>query len=276
MDKISFYKMSASGNDFILIDNRDRQLPKLDITSFVQEVCRRRFSVGADGLILIEQSNKAHFKWSFFNADGGEVEMCGNGARCVAKLAHLLKIAPSPLSFETQAGIIRAEITPGGVKVRMTDPYDLRPGIRLNLSNQSIEGGYINTGVPHLVCLVEDLENYPVVDIGRQIRFHPDFSPSGTNANFVTLRGSNKIKVRTYERGVEDETMACGTGAIASALMVAVWKGMSSPVAVETRGGEVLAISFRHTEQGFSEVYLEGRARIIYQGYLWPEAFKRE
>jgi diaminopimelate epimerase len=274
MQEISFYKMSASGNDFILMDNRDKGLNGDNIGNFVQQLCRRRFSVGADGLILIEYSSKAHFKWRFFNADGSEAEMCGNGGRCVAKLAHLLKIAPAQLSFETQAGIIQAEITATGVKLKMTNPYNLRPHIDLNLINHFIQGGFINTGVPHLVCLVDDLEDYPVVEIGKQIRLHPEFSPAGTNADFVKIITPNRIAVRTYERGVEDETMACGTGAIASALMVSLWKGIKSPVAVETHGGEVLTIFFQRAEEGFSEVYLEGPAKVIYQGYLWKEAIE--
>ena len=274
MQKILFYKMSASGNDFILIDDRNKGLDSEGIRPFVQQVCRRRFSVGADGLILIESSTRAHFKWRFFNADGSEAEMCGNGGRCVAKLAHLLGIAPAQLSFETQAGIIQAEVTTTGVKLKMTEPYNLRPQIDLNLKDQSIQGGFINTGVPHLVRLVDDLEGYPVVEVGKQIRFHPEFSPAGTNADFVKIISPDRIAIRTYERGVEDETMACGTGAIASALMASVWKGMGSPVAVETYGGEVLTIFFQRTGEGFSEVYLEGPAKVIYQGYLWEEALK--
>lgn len=272
MQKIPFYKMSASGNDFILIDNRDKGLATNNMPSFTRKVCQRRFSVGADGLILIEVSPKAHFKWRFFNADGSEAEMCGNGGRCVAKLAHMLGITPAQLSFETKAGIIHAEVTTAGVKLKMTEPYNLRPQINLSLKDQAIPGGFINTGVPHFVCLVDNLEEYRVVEIGRQIRYHSEFSPAGTNADFVKIINPDRIAIRTYERGVEDETMACGTGAIASALMVSVWNGMGSPAAVETFGGEVLTIFFQRTGEKFSEVYLEGRAKVIYQGYLWEEA----
>jgi len=272
MERIEFYKMSAGGNDFILIDDRQGRWAGEEIPCLVKRLCRRRFSVGADGLIFIYPSEKAHFKWRFFNADGGEVEMCGNGARCVAKLAYTLGIAPAQLSFETLAGIVEATVTGQGVRLKMPEPYGLKPSLELSLDNRLIEGGFVNTGVPHVVCLVDDLENYPVVELGRQIRYHGSFFPEGTNANFVQIVGEGLIAIRTYERGVEDETMACGTGATASALLVSIWQGFSSPIEVLTRGGERLSVSFQREGRVFSQVYLEGPARIIYQGFIWPEA----
>jgi len=271
---IEFFKMSGSGNDFILIDNRNNILSAVNLEKFVKKVCERKISVGADGLIIIENSNRADFRWHFFNADGSEVEMCGNGGRCAARFANILGIAGESLSFETGAGVIDAEVRGDVVKLKMTDPYDLKTDYNITIKNDLFAVNSINTGVPHVVHFVDELDYYDVKSFGRMIRYHEEYQPEGTNANFVLVVDGNTIRIRTYERGVEDETLACGTGAVASAL-ISFWKGrVESPVDVGVRSGETLKIYFEKTENGFEKVYLEGGTSVVYQGHLWEKAWK--
>ncbi len=268
--------MSGSGNDFIVIDNRKRLLSGYKIDDLVRSVCRRRFSIGADGLILIEDSKKAHFKWHFYNADGTEVEMCGNGARCAARFAYLMGIANRSVAFETKVGIIKAQVS--GVKVRlaMCAPKDILLDYDLTIGREKYSVSHINTGVPHVVMFVDDLEDFDVVGLGRSIRFHEKYKPQGTNANFVKKLGEQKLTMRVYERGVEDETVVCGTGAVAVAL-ISYLKGLvHPPVEVHTRGNEVLTAYFKKKDSGFTDVFLEGGAIVIYHGELWDEALQKE
>lgn len=271
---IEFFKMSGSGNDFILIDNRDHSLPVENLPEFVRTVCERKVSVGADGLIIIEKSEACDFRWRFFNADGSEVGMCGNGGRCAARFAYIKGIAGEKLSFETPAGIIDAEIKDDIVRLKLTDPYNLQVNLSIPVEERPLEISQINTGVPHVVHFVNNLDQYDVFHIGRIIRYHPQYQPEGTNANFVEVIDKNTIRVRTYERGVEDETLACGTGAVASAL-ISSWKGLiESPVNVRVRSGEILKIYFHKTDHGFEDIYLEGKAKVVYEGRIWDEAYK--
>lgn len=271
---IEFFKMSGSGNDFILIDNRDDSLSVKNLKEFVKKVCERKTSVGADGLIIIENSDRVDFRWRFFNADGSEVEMCGNGGRCAARFAVIKGITKENLSFETGAGIIDAEVKENVVKLRLTDPRDLKIDYNINIENSLYAVNSINTGVPHVVHFVDDLDSCDVRGHGRLIRYHEVYQPEGTNANFVRVIDENTLGIRTYERGVEDETLACGTGAVASAL-IASWKGwVDSPVDVCVRSGETLKIYFEKTENGLEKVYLEGGTSVVYQGHLWEEAWK--
>ncbi len=270
---IEFYKMSGSGNDFILIDNRDGSLDVGDVVAFVKKVCERKVSVGADGLILVERSNKVDFRWRFFNADGSEVEMCGNGGRCAARFAYLLGIAGERMSFETGAGIIDAEVRGDVVKLRLTEPRNLVMNDQIRIENKLLFVHSINTGVPHLVHFVRDPDDFDVFNTGRAIRRHEHYQPAGTNANFVAVVDDHTLRVRTYERGVEDETLACGTGSVAAALIAARKGLVESPVDVRVQGGELLRIYFEKTENGFTKVYLEGRVKMVYQGKLWDEAW---
>lgn len=268
MELFSFYKMSASGNDFIMIDNRhgvvDRLFP--DVPFFVEKVCRRRLSVGADGLILIEQSATADFSWRFYNADGSEADMCGNGGRCAARFAYLNGIAGERMAFQTLAGVMKAEIRDAQVKLQLTTPTDLRLDYPVALERKEIFVSSVNTGVPHVIVLTDDIEHAPVEELGRTLRYHKAFSPQGTNVDFVTVIDRETVKVRTYERGVEGETLACGTGAVAASVVLKE-KGLTgSAVGLWTRGGEVLRVSVG------DEVYLEGDARVVYVGQLWKEA----
>jgi len=271
---IEFWKMSGSGNDFIIIDNRDGRIQDSDMGPLVERACQRRISVGADGVIFVVPSTASDFGWRFFNADGGEVEMCGNGGRCVSRFACLKRIAGPEMTFETLAGPISAKVKGRRVKIRMPGPgpaamdFDLEPQAGWQYCD------FINTGVPHVVVGVEDLDHHPVFEQGRAVRYHDRFSPQGTNANFMRKVGLNRLALRTYERGVEDETLACGTGAMASALTAALRGMVDSPVTVETRGGEELMIHFEKDGASFGKVWLEGNTTIVYEGKLNPETLE--
>jgi diaminopimelate epimerase len=273
MDQVPFTKMSGSGNDFILIDNRSRVLQESKIAAFIAGVCRRRLSAGADGVILIEASETADFRWRFFNSDASPAEMCGNGARCAARFAFLQGICGARLRFETGAGLVEARVEGMRVKVKMPDPQDLRLDFRVDLASGPLTVSSVDTGVPHAVVLTDGLEGVDVAGIGREIRFHPQFAPAGTNADFICREPSGGIAVRTYERGVEGETLACGTGAVAGALVAAGKLGLASPVSVRTAGGERLTVYFESRSGFYRDVYQEGDARLIYTGVLHPEAW---
>jgi diaminopimelate epimerase len=271
---IEFYKMSGSGNDFIIIDNRDLSLNVGDLPTFARRVCARKISVGADGLFLIEPSMTVDFKWQFFNSDGSVAEMCGNGSRCVARYAYLKGIAPKEMSFETIAGIISAEVNGDIVKVKLTDPSAVEAGIKIDADGQKFILDSIDTGVPHAVVFVDDLDDCAVFDLGRKIRRHECFQPRGANANFATVIDRHKIRVRTYERGVEDETLACGTGMVAAVLTAAQRGLVESPTDVLVQSGETLRIYFTKKDDRFGEIYLEGKVKIVYHGFLFEEAYK--
>lgn len=271
---LSFAKMNGAGNDFIVIDHRKPIIPKMQMPEFVRLVCRRRLSVGADGLFFIETSDQADFKWHFFNSDGSEASMCGNGARCVARYAYLQGIAGARMHFETKLGIIHASIAEKEVSIAMTAPLALLLDQSLVVGGQNFVIHSLDTGVPHVVIFVApaDLDAVDLAALGPAIRFHPIFSPRGTNVNFVALT-EHGLRMRTYERGVEGETLACGTGAVAAAV-VASRKGMlASPVRVRTTGGDTLEVRFATSPTGqISHVQLKGPASLAYWGELQAEA----
>ena len=274
MKPIHFYKMSGCGNDFIVIDNRSPVIEEKDLFAFIVGVCRRKMSAGADGVILIENSDTVDFKWRFYNSDGSVAEMCGNGARCVARFAYLNGITGPDMAFETLAGIVSASVfETGRVRIRMTDPLNLVLDRPLALKSGKFAVGSVNTGVPHAVMVVDNLDETPVKEMGKEIRFHPDFAPAGTNVNFVSVRTDKIVAIRTYERGVEDETLACGTGCVASALVTARKFALASPVTLLTRSGGYLRIYFTLHQDAFSDVYMEGDARVIYRAELCEEAW---
>jgi len=274
MKKIDFYKMNGSGNDFIIVDNRDKIVDETDLPNFIAKACRRKMSVGADGFILVENTDTADFKWRFYNSDGSVAEMCGNGARCVARFAYLNGIAGPDMLFETQAGIVYAQVAGESVKVKMTDPLDLRMDYSIELKNSSLSISSVTTGVPHAVIVKDMIEDAEVIQAGREIRFHDMFAPAGANVNFVCHLKDNIIEIRTYERGVEDETLACGTGAVASAIIMARKMKVKSPVYVLTRSGGYLKIFYQENDGKYHDIYLEGDARIIYKAQLWEDAWK--
>jgi len=265
--KLKFAKIQGTGNDFIVINNLSGSFEKfsesLPQEQVVRTLCSRRTGVGADGLILIEDSEVANFKWRFFNSDGSTAEMCGNGMRCVARFAYEEGIAPERMTVETEAGIVEAEVRGRDVKVKLTPPSDLK----LNLSVEGLTLHFINTGVPHAVVFVNRLKEVDVENVGRKIRFSELFSPKGTNVNFAEVQ-LNKVLLRTYERGVEGETLACGTGAVASALVAAKVFGLKSPVEVEVSTGERLKVYF---DENLKDVYLEGPTTWVYNGELKKE-----
>ena len=282
MRRTPFVKAVASGNDFVIVDNRKAQ--KVGWSHFAKRVCRRKTGIGADGLLLLEDSDKADIKMRVFNPDGSEVEMCGNGARCVALYYSCqLSVSPSPrlrrtgvscqIKIETKAGVLQAEFSSENrVKVKMTDPKDLKIGLDINLNEKNCKVHYINTGVPHVILFVEDIDDFNVKEIGNLIRYHGNFQPAGTNADFVKFLDKNSIAIRTYERGVEDETFACGTGACASAVVSSVVRGALSPIDVHARSDEVLKVYFEKDKDNVKNLYLEGEARIVYEGKIRPDS----
>jgi diaminopimelate epimerase len=266
---IAFSKLTGSGNDFILIDNLAGRVNVYSFRENIPKVCLRALSIGADGVIFVEPSTLAHFRWRFFNADGSEAEMCGNGGRCVARFAFEMGIAPWDMAFETLAGVVKARVLEEGVvRVQFPSPHGWRWGDKLRLDDGYVEYSFVNTGVPHVVIMVDDLEGVAVKEMGRKIRFHPLFSPAGTNVNFVQELGKGRLAIRTYERGVEDETLACGTGATASALIY-LGSREEGQVEVVTRSGETLGV-----EKKGKEVYLQGATRWIYDGRMRPESWQ--
>ena len=270
---IHFKKMSGAGNDFVVIDNRDGIVPEAGRARLIEQWCRRRVDVGADGVLLVEQPDgDAHFRMRYYNADGGEADSCGNGARCIAKFAHLIGAAPHQMRFETKAGPYEATVAADGagdVTVSMSDPTDLRRAIDLDIPDLWLgKVDFINTGVPHAIAIADDLETVDIVAVGRAIRYHQAFAPAGTNANFIRLREDGGIDIRTYERGVEDETLACGTGSIAAALIANLGGHGTSPAPVYTRGGPILKIHFERAGETFSRIQLEGEARVVYHGVM--------
>ncbi len=267
---IPFAKLTGSGNDFILIDNMTEGFPVDQLREMVPKVCSRAMSVGADGLIVLVPSKDAHFRWRFFNSDGSEAEMCGNGGRCAARFAYERGIAPQRLTFATLAGELEAEVKEGGVvKLQLTPPKGLKLGQRLSLEGGELDYSFVDTGVPHVVIWVDDLDGVQVKELGRAIRFHPDFSPAGTNVNFASVTGKNSISIRTYERGVEDETLACGTGSTAAAYIGIKQQLVEPPVKVTTRSGEVLLVSLEG-----DRLFLEGGTRWVYDGVMHTEAWE--
>lgn len=277
---IPFMKLSGSGNDFILIDNRTRVVDPRRAGALAAKVCAHRLSVGGDGLILIERSRRADFRWRLFNADGSEAAFSGNGARCAARFAYVKRIAAKRMRFETPAGLIDAEMVaaspgrkPDGVKVRFPDPTGLRLHLRVPVKGIAREAHFLDAGVPHCVYLVDDPDTVDVVGLGRPTRHHELFQPAGTNVNFIKVLDPHRIRIRTYERGVEDETLACGTGAIASALIASLVAKVESPVTVMPQSGLELTVHFAPRGESFTDVYLEGDARAAYEGRMLPDAW---
>ena len=265
---VEFTKMNGAGNDFVLLDDRAQKL-KLDSRQ-ITRICDRHAGVGADGLIVLRPcaSGRADWAWDFYNNDGGNAEMCGNGARCFARFVQKLTGAKSDITFETRAGIISAAFHGERVTVSLTPPKDLRLNQSVALRSGQTAVHAVDTGVPHAVVYVPDADQAMVQLLGAEIRGHAHFAPRGTNVNFVQLRGANAIRVRTYERGVEGETLACGTGVTASALISAAVHHFTSPVRVQVQGGDVLEVSFEKKDGQFVNVRLTGPADFVFEGKI--------
>jgi len=263
--KIKFTKMVASGNDFVVVESLPEGsfLKKLAI-----EACDRKFGIGADGLLILSKAGSGAIRMRIFNSDGSEAQMCGNGARCAA-----LYTGKKNIKIKTLAGIIAAEVNTGSVKIKLTKPKAAELDIPLKVNGRGLSVNFINTGVPHAVVFVEGIAKINVREIGRQVRNNKKFFPAGTNVDFIEVLSKNEVRIRTYERGVEDETLACGTGSVAAALIFALKTGALNKVNMCTESGEILRVYFKKDESGFSEVWLEGKAKIVYRGeYLCLKA----
>jgi len=269
----TLYKLSASGNDFIFLLNLDKEIDAdVEGPSLAKALCRPKFSVSADGFILVEKASspEAQFSWRFFNSDGSEAEMCGNGARCFARLLFELGLCDKTLSFETKAGLIKAEVKGKRVKVKLTTPKDLKLNLAVKTEHDIYLAHFVNTGVPHLVLFWEDVSQAPVEKLGRTLRYHEMFAPAGTNVNFVELGeedGKRYLKVRTYERGIEAETLACGTGASASAYVALKLGLIEGEVPVLTKGGEWLTIALEG-----EDLFLEGDTKFLFSFQIFEDA----
>jgi len=270
MRGVDFAKMAAAGNDFILVDDRGGRARGAigDFSRFARETCVRKVSIGADGLLVLEDSEKGDIKMRIFNPDGGEVGMCGNGSRCAAYYAFRKGVSGNRLSIETRSGVLKAGVKGETADVEMTPPAGLKVRFALTVGGGPLEVNFINTGVPHIVRFVKNLDDVDVEGLGREIRFHGEFAPDGTNADFVALDGRQDISIRTYERGVEAETLACGTGAVAASLVAAEVYSVKSPVSVMTAGGETLVVRFRKGKDSYEGVSLEGPVKLIYEGRI--------
>lgn len=260
--------MNGAGNDFILLDNRNERL-QLTPEQIVR-VCDRHRGIGADGLLTVIpcRSGQADWAWQFYNNDGGSADMCGNGARCFARYVQRLTGVVDQFTFLTGAGVIKAVFHGDRVTVNLTEPKDFRLADKIDLASGTETIHSVNTGVPHAVLFVDDADKAMVQALGAQIRYHTHFAPKGTNVNFVQLLGPNRIRVRTYERGVEGETLACGTGVTASALVTARTSQFQSPIAVQVQGGDILEVSFRDEGGRFSDVRLTGPADFVFDGHI--------
>ena len=266
---VRFWKLEGAGNDFLGLDGRAGgfKLKRQQIA----DLCDRRRGVGADGVLVVEKPKVrgADFRMRYYNSDGGEAEMCGNGARCFALLARAVSGRKgNELRVQTQAGLLTLRTCGREVQVSMTEPTKLRLGKKLVVAGRKVVVDFLNTGVPHAVLFVRSVRSIDVAKQGRAIRYHSAFAPSGTNVNFVEIGRGNRIHVRTYERGVEGETLACGTGVAASSILSNLRRGLRSPILVTTRGGDHLRVGFSMVNGQARKVTLQGPARIVYRGVL--------
>jgi len=263
--------MAGGGNDFVVIDNRAARIG--DAGDLARRICTRALSVGGDGLILVENSGRATFRMRYYNSDGSLAVFCGNGTRCAARFAFLNVIAGRNMTIETDYGVIGAEVgEAGAVTLALPTPSQFRAERALVVGGSTVRGSSLLVGVPHYVVLLRDEPwSKDIVPLGRAIREHRDLQPDGANVNFVFVRDQNSIEVRTYERGVEGETLACGSGVVASAVTSALFGKVRSPVFVLTRSGITLEVSFQLDAEHVSEVKLRGDARLVYRATITPE-----
>jgi diaminopimelate epimerase len=271
--KIPFLKMSGAGNDFVVIDNRLGVIPE-PANALAAALCPRKNAVGADGMLLLEKSSRKDFRMRYFNADGSEAEMCGNGARCISRFAFLVGAAGQAMEFENMAGDFKAGVdSKGSVALDMTLPHSEALNLSLEQDAQAYAGHFLNTGVPHLVLEWPGLDRAPVLELGRKLRHHPHFAPKGANVNFVEVTGPSSLSIRTYERGVEDETLACGTGSVAAAIVMHRLGRVKAPVSLKTASGVLLGVAFSMNQAQAEGVQLSGDARILYEGSFDLKSF---
>jgi diaminopimelate epimerase len=277
MEKFSFHKYSGHGNDFVIIDNWNGPIPEAEQSKVSRLLSRLKFGIGADGVVFIGAGpDEVDFAVRFFNSDGSEAEMCGNASRCAAHLAHFLNIAPANMTFKTKAGVVESTVTEKEVSVLL--PKISRPEGAALVEVEGFSQTYyrINTGVSHAVTFVEDLEKLNVAKYGCAVRNHPAFSPEGANVDFVKVLSDNLLAIRTYERGVEAETLACGTGVTAASLIAASQGLVKGPeIRCQTRGGEDLTVRYEGSPEAPAKVFLEGAVRYIFSGQIGPDIFKK-
>ena len=267
--KVAFTKMNGAGNDFVIVDNRSLKYQLT--TKNIELICDRHRGVGGDGLLAVEPAQKgADFRFRYFNADGGEAEMCGNGARCFARFASRLEEKKSDvMTFETIVGNLQAECHGDEVLIKMSMPRGFQANCPVGISQLPAPVTHLDTGVPHAVLFVDNVDQANVTGWGSAIRHAACFAPKGVNANFVQITGPSKLKVRTFERGVEGETLACGTGITAAALVHHLQTGDSSPIRVETRGGDLIEIAFTKADPtSFASVTMKGPADFVFEGHI--------
>ena len=268
---MEFFKMSGGGNDFIVVDNRANQIRAEAIPDLVKRISVRALSVGADGVILFEPSRVADFRATFLNPDG-QSTFCGNGGRCASRLAYLMGMVGPRMRVETIKMVHDATVEGEQVQFSMPPALRLRTGVKLAVDDQVLDAAFIDTGVPHVVVFKEVPHSMSITDLGRKVRSHTDLGPEGANANFVMVVDEHTLAIRSFERGVEAETLSCGTGCVAAALVTASLGMTSPPVACWTRSGVTLSVHFKGAAGAFTHILLEGDARLIYQGNLSSEA----
>jgi diaminopimelate epimerase len=277
-----FFKMTAGGNDFVLFDDRAGRLRGGDagaaagvatLRELTRGLCQRALSVGADGLILLATSSKADVRATFFNPDGGAT-FCGNGARCAARLAYLKGMAPARMTVETDLMVHHAEVSGSSVSFEMRAPQAFDDALEVTVGTEKLRGTYVDTGVPHVVLFRGVPPDASIDELGRALRHHPRFRPAGTNVNFIEKVEEGTLAIRTYERGVEGETLACGTGSVAAALAATAAGQVKSPVRLITRSGETIRVRFEGDPRRARGVRLEGEARLVYVGQLTEEAIR--
>ena len=273
-EPLQFAKMAGGGNDFVVIDNRSGRVTNPE--ELTRRICIPHMSVGADGLILVERSERASAKMIYYNADGTRADFCANGTRCAVRFALLAGLGSHRMTIETDMGIMNAEVDHGGmVTLSVKSPTDVQLDKPLRIGDRTIQGAFMFIGVPHYVVFLHGgLWQNDIVPLGRSIRQHPDLHPHGANANFVVIRDEHAIEVRTYERGVEAETLSCGSGVVSSVSASALFGKVTSPVKVLTRSGISFEVTFKRDGNELRDMRLRGDARVVYRGSMTSETIE--
>jgi len=273
MNEINFTKLTAAGNDFVLIDKELNNNISLS-SELIKAICDRRYGIGADGILTIDNCDLSDFRMEYFNADGSAGMLCGNGARSIIKYAHNSgRLNSSSTEFTFQNQLFSGEVLEEEqIKFNLNEPSKLKLNLKVEVNNTPLNGSFIDTGAHHFVVDIneqkkfyESLDSFPVLEFGRKLRNSKQFAPLGTNVNFISIN-NGIINIRTYERGVEDETLACGTGSVASAILSFLNKKVSTPVKLKTRSGENLIVDFEYIDEKFINVSLVGPAKIVFEG----------
>jgi diaminopimelate epimerase len=269
-ERIRFAKLSASANDFIVLDHNTNF--SLDVVSAVaRRVCPRRYSIGADGVILVGSSDCATARIRYFNPDGKEFNTCGNGGRAAARYIHLFVQQDRQIRMETNIGIVKAEVIDRSVKLQLVNPSEIRLHLELSLEGKTYHGHFVQVGDPHFVVPFQNIRNIDFVTLARKLRHHPGLGPEGANVHFVEQTDRDYMKIRSFERGVENETLACGSGCVSSAVSTFRDGKTEPPVRFEPQSGIPLSVHFQ-ASQDLGEIYLEGDARLVYTGEFTKEA----